>query len=67
MKEIEELKKKEEINNAVFRKSVIKVIQRLGLTFLKQRLASSFSCRSIFCFNESKIFPHKAFLAPEWS
>jgi hypothetical protein len=40
MKEIEELKKKEEINNALFRKSVIKVIQRLGLTFLKQRLAS---------------------------
>jgi hypothetical protein len=39
MKKTEELKKKE-TNNALLRKSVIKVIQRLGLTFLKHRVAA---------------------------
>lgn len=38
MKQTEELKKKE-TNNTILRKSVIKVIQRLGLTFLKNRVA----------------------------
>ena len=39
MKKTEELKKKE-TNNTLLRKSVIKVIQRLGLTFLKHRVAA---------------------------
>lgn len=38
-KKVEELKKKE-TNNTLLRKSVIKVIQRLGLTFLKNRVAA---------------------------
>ncbi|CAG2198684.1 TBCD [Mytilus edulis] len=38
-KKVEELKKKE-TNDTLLRKSVIKVIQRLGLTFLKNRVAA---------------------------